>query len=486
MKELKTSIAIVGGGPGGLAAALQAAQLGVKSIIFDKRDRLGGVMFGGTGPFAAGTIQQRRAREKFTAQDAFRFFMEWSHWQTDPALVAAFVSKTADTIRWLEDVGCEFENVVCYVNGGYHTWHENSMSKGFISDNIWKAASALGVEAYLNTKVTKLLKENGKVCGLLAEDKDGEQYRVRADAVVVSTGGFGSNPEMVREFTPYELGKTIVQGAALTDGEGLKMMWEVGAFQDRQRMMMDAHVNLIDPALKNPAGMVSNDFDAFKQPNLMVNSAGKRFTNEAVMHNGAHAINVVRQQGEIGAYMILSDEIVDVYRKNGYDVLLPLKPPFQDKHADWPERFEEAVAEVDGKSEDVHCADSIRELAEKAGIDPDALEQTVAEYNAACDAGFDQAFLKEREYLRPIRGKRFFIARFRASAFCSMGGVQINARAEVLDKDKQPIPGLYASGNDANNLCYDTYSFYTSGLTSSFALNMGRIAGESAVAAIRG
>lgn len=91
MKQLETDLVAVGGGPGGLAAALQAAQMGFKAIVVDKRDRLGGVMMGGTGPFAAGTIQQKRQRTPFTAEDAFKFFMDFTHWQIDPGLVAAFV-----------------------------------------------------------------------------------------------------------------------------------------------------------------------------------------------------------------------------------------------------------------------------------------------------------------------------------------------------------------------------------------------------------
>ena len=484
MKQLNTDIAIVGGGPGGLAAALAAAQLGVKSIIFDKRDHLGGVMMGGTGPFAAGTIQQRRMRINFTATDAFNFFMNFTHWQTDPGLVAAFVGKSADTIKWLESIGCEFENVVNYIQGGFHTWHENNMEKGFIADNIWKAAKELGVEAYVNTKVTKILKEDGKVCGILAVDNDGEEYEVSAKAVVVSTGGFGSNPDMVREFTPYELGQNIVQGAKMTDGDGLKMMWEVGAKQDKDRMMMDAHVGMIDPALFGGAGP-SNDFDAFKQPNLLVNKAGKRIANEEVMNNGAYAINVVRQQDEIGAYMILTDEIVKLYMEDGYPYVLPLKPPFQSAHADWPTRFEERCQEVDGKSVDVFVGDSLEEAAVKAGINVDALVKTVENYNAACDAGEDKELFKNPKYMNAIRGKKFYIGRFRASAFCSLGGVVINGKSEVKDDNNCVIPGLYAAGNDANSICLDTYSFFTSGLTSSFALNMGRIAGENAVAYIK-
>lgn len=479
MEHLKTDIAIVGGGPGGLAAALQAAQLGVKSIVFDKRDRLGGVMMGGTGPFAAGTIQQKRQRKTLTPEDAFDFFMNFTHWQTNPELVAAFVGKSAETIEWLEQVGCGFENVVCYIDKGYHTWHENDMSKGFITDNIWKEAKKLGVQAILNTKVERILTKDGRISGIYAVDeKTGEEYTVESKAVIVSTGGFGSNPEMVKKYTKFELGKNIICGSTLTDGDGLKMMWDVGAVQGK--MMMDAHVSLIDKNLAGKAG-VSNDFDAFKQPNLMVNKSGKRFTNEAVMHNGAYAINIVSQQEDLCGYMILTDVIVDYYKKHGLDILLPMKPPFQSEYADWPKNFEKSLAEVLDKSDDVFVADSIGELAVQAGIDPTQLEKTVEEYNKICDQGEDHHFFKNRQYLRPIRGSKYYMARYRASSFCSLGGVEINGNAQVLGEDNNPIPGLYAAGNDACSICLDTYSFFTSGLTSSFALNMGRIAAENAV-----
>ncbi len=481
MKYLEIDIAIVGGGPGGLAAALQAAQLGASSIVLDKRDRLGGVMMGGTGPFAAGTIQQRRQRKTFTADQAFEFFMDFTHWQTDPELVAAFVGKSAETIQWLEQLGCAFENVVCYIDKGYHTWHENDMSKGFITDNIWKAAQKLGVQAMVNTRVERIIMKDGKAAGVCAVHEDGGEYTIKAKAVIVSTGGFGSNPEMVKKYTKFELGKNIVCGSTLTDGDGLKMMWEAGAVQGR--MMMDAHVSLIDRNLAGKAG-VSNDFDAFKQPNLMVNKAGKRFTNEAVMHNGAYAINIVSQQEELCGYMILTDEIVAHYKKEGLDILLPMKPPFQEEYADWPRNFETSLAEVLDKSDDVFAADSIKALALQAGIDPVQLEKTVAEYNEICERGEDRQFFKASKYLRPIRGKKYYMGRYRASSFCSLGGVEINGAARVLGEGRMPVPGLYAAGNDACSICMDTYSFFTSGLTSSFALNMGRIAAESAVADI--
>ena len=184
----------------------------------------------------------------------------------------------------------------------------------------------------------------------------------------------------------------------------------------------------------------------------------------------------------------MADQSIHEYivnKKEGMPILLPLKPPFQNEYADWPKNFEKSLAEVVDRSDDVFAADTIRELAVNAGIEPGQLEDTVREYNEICEQKQDRQFFKKPEYLLPIRGKKFYMARYRASSFCSLGGVKIDKKASVLDTHQTAIPGLYAAGNDACSICMDTYSFFTAGLTSSFALNMGRIAAESAAEFIR-
>ncbi len=476
---LQTDIAIVGGGPGGLAAALAAAQLGAKVLVFEKKDRLGGAMNGGTGPFAVETIQQRRLQRVVTKEEAFRFFMDYTHWQVEPGLVAAYVNKSADTIKWLEKVGCVFEGLNAYIEGGNHTWHVFNPEHGFITDLIWQEAERLGVVAYTSCQVERLLLEDGKITGLQAKNAAGETLTVHAPAVVISTGGFGDNAEMVEKYTPYVLGKTIVSMTKGCDGDGLNMAWEAGAAKGY--MFYDAFVGILTPPFGGPGGFCA-ELRSLRQPNLMVNERCERFTDETALSNGAYGINTVRRQPGGCAYMILTDTIVDTYREEGFPITLPSKDPFTNQYTDWPDHFEEKMAQIVGSklSPDLFQADSVEELAKQMGLCPDQLAATVAAYNAYCDAGEDPVFHKRRSYLKPIRGKVYYGARLYANSFGTLGGLNINGNAQVLDEEGLPIPGLYAAGNDANTICMDSYCFGMPGHTSGFAFNTGRIAAESA------
>ena len=120
------------------------------------------------------------------------------------------------------------------------------------------------------------------------------------------------------------------------------------------------------------------------------------------------------------------------------------------------------------------------ELAEKAGINYDNLKNTIDVYNRACETGRDELFHKNAKYLRPIKKPRFYAGRLFPGAIGSLGGIKINHRTEILTKNDETIPGLYAAGTDANALHGDSYAFILPGNTLGFALNSGRIAGENA------
>jgi fumarate reductase flavoprotein subunit len=139
----------------------------------------------------------------------------------------------------------------------------------------------------------------------------------------------------------------------------------------------------------------------------------------------------------------------------------------------------------DSGYKDVFVADSLEELADKTGIDPDGLKATVDEYNEYCEKGFDPIFNKSHKLLRPIKTPRFYAGKQLPGAYGSLGGIKINHKAEVLDKDWKKIPGLYAAGTDACSIYGDTYVFVLPGNTMGFALNSGRIAGENAAEYIK-
>jgi fumarate reductase flavoprotein subunit len=110
------------------------------------------------------------------------------------------------------------------------------------------------------------------------------------------------------------------------------------------------------------------------------------------------------------------------------------------------------------------------------------LRATIDEYNRYCSQGHDELFAKDRRYLRPLVGPRFYAVRGRAVFLGTMGGIKVNERLEVLDKKDVVIPGLYAGGFDAGGMYGDSYPIKSSsGLASAFALNSGRIAGKSAL-----
>ena len=127
-------------------------------------------------------------------------------------------------------------------------------------------------------------------------------------------------------------------------------------------------------------------------------------------------------------------------------------------------------------------ADSIEELAGKMEVDPEVFTATVEEYNRFCEQGHDELFAKDAKYLRPIIGPKFYAIKARTIFLGTLGGIRINHRMEVVDKKGLVIPGLYAAGYDAGGMYGDSYSISnSSGLSSSFATNSGRIAGRNAL-----
>ncbi|MCJ7604732.1 MAG: FAD-binding protein, partial [Dehalococcoidales bacterium] len=142
----------------------------------------------------------------------------------------------------------------------------------------------------------------------------------------------------------------------------------------------------------------------------------------------------------------------------------------------------ELKAALERGTTEIFAADSVEELARQTGINPSVLQATVNEYNSCCEKGYDDLFGKDPKYLWPIAGPKFYAVKARTISLGSMGGIKINEKAEVIDKAERVIPGLYAGGFDAGGLYGDSYPISgSSGLSSAFALNSGRIAAINAL-----
>ncbi len=477
MMKMKTDLTVIAGGPAGLAAAISAAERGVEVTLFEKAYTTGGTANMGMGPFAVESRIQKAKQIDLTRDKAFNIFMTYTHWRVDAKLVRVYINKSADTIDWLEKMGVEFADAASYFPGANFTWHLVKPETGnpgpggaaTMTKIMTNRARELGVKILLQTPVKKILKHGDIITGIVAKDRSGEEIQVESKAVIVATGGFGDNPKMIKQYTEYEYGKDIfsfrIPGV---EGDGIRMAWEVGAAKSPMTMEMTYGI---------PYGELDISIGAmFHQPNLMVNIHGERFVNEDLSGNITFVGNAIAQQKDRCSFTIFDSAIKEHYEKNGFDEPISIAP---DLHVDDVEKAIQNA--IDQGCPCLYIVDSIEELAQKTGISLDGLEETITEYNRSCEYGRDHLFNRNWEYLRPIKGPRYYACKNTPSGYGSLGGIKINHKTEVLNKEWVSIPGLYAAGTDANAIYGDSYVFTLPGNTMGFALNSGRMAGENAV-----
>ncbi len=495
MKRSKADIVVLSAGTAGLPAAVTAAEGGAKVIILEKTGHTGGTANRGNDIFGVESRFQQAYPPVMTKKEAFETHMEWTHWRVDAQLVSAFINKSGSTIDWLEDLGVEFHPPREGPGGeraggtlrikGEPPGPRQIGQAAAMAKILTRRAKDIGVQFFMKTPAQKILKRGGRIVGVMAVDETGEEIRVDAKAVIIATGGFAGNKEWVKKYTGYEEGKNFValQKAGIK-GDGLRMAWEVGAAASP--MMVGLTHNLPPPC--HGGGGTSPEFFAFAQSeNIMVNYLGERFLNDDLWGSqggaGAHgtvASNIALQKDKV-AFMIFDGALKKYYESKPS----PFPPDMQQyrtfKHDDLDDNIREVLARG---YKYIFMADSLEDLCAQTGIDYEGLKKTLAEYNKACERGIDERFHKNPEYLKPIKGPKFYAGKFIAGAYGTSGGIRTNYKMEVLTKDSEVIPGLYAAGNDANNM-YDHSYTPLAGNHIGFAVNSGRMAAESALEYIK-
>jgi len=476
MKQLETDVVIVGGGTCGLAAAVAAAERGARVTILEKASTTGGTGNMSQGPFAVESQFQKNVQPPLDRDLAFKIFMEYTHWRVDARLVRNYIDKSADTIDWLVKMGVNFCEAENQFEGAYATHHCVRLPTGgtgfevgtIMMKAMTNKAKELGAQILLHTTVKKILKEGNRVTGVTAEDSSGEEIRVKARAVMVGTGGFGDSPEMIKKYTPYEFGHDMfsmrVPGLV---GEGLRMAWEAGAAQSQTTM----HLIFSLPPPYNGRGGAREELAFFRQPNLIVNLLGERFANEEIIANTTYLGNAILRQKDHVGFAIFDKDTRLYYEKNGMHFCDPATVESID--ANIQQVFKEGC-------DCVYIAETLEELCGKTGIDLKGLQKTLNEYNRMCETGRDPFFNKRSQYLRPVKTPGFYAAKLVPSAYGSLGGIKVNYKLEVLNKNEEVIAGFYAAGVDVNTLYGDSYIYILPGNTLGFALNSGRMAGENA------
>ena len=478
MADFETQVVVIAGGPAGLSAAVQAAEDGAEVILIEKNAAVGGAANMGMGPLGIGTRHQQDQMVDIDVEKAFKMFMEYTHWRVDANMVKKYFEASAGTIAWLEDLGVEFAGAYKYFPKSEATWHIVAVNGGIgrnggaiMNKAMLDRAQENGAEFFYETPAKKILRDaEGKICGVDAVGKDGEEIHVDCKVVIVATGGAGDSPEYMKERMGYTFGKDlfniVIPGLK---GEGIKMAIAAGA------ATTEMTVEKIYILPNSDMGVQSVPV-VFMQPNLLVNVQGKRFINEEMMQNTTFTGNAIQiQKGAIG-FSIIDSNIIKTYKKKGLDVVNFVH------HVSDIDDFEQACQDIvnDPANPDVVIADTLEELAEKCGIeDVDQFLETVEEYNDMCESQ-DTLFYKPSKYMKPIKKGPFYAGLFRPSGYGTLGGIKINENCEVLDDDWNVIPGFYAAGTDTCTIYGDSYMFLLPGNTMGYCVNTGRFAGQGA------
>jgi fumarate reductase flavoprotein subunit len=444
-------IIVIGSGAAGLSAAVAAADAGASVLVVEGEKRVGGSSRLSGGHFyAAGTSVQKEAGVEDTPDAMFEHYMTLNQWLVDPAVVRRYCDLSAPTFEWVKNLGVNYpvEGLYCSGVGSVPRGHPPEGEGEEVINVLDGHRTHKGVDLVLDARVTSLVSnDDGRVTGVRIGDDE-----ATCGAVIIATGGFGNNPEMIEKYLPQASAGgdwNWYIGADGARGDGLTLGESVGG-------VIDGH----DRALILATPGFSHDLEvALPSWLVMVNQQGRRFCDETAIYTVVAGL--LNKQG--GYAHAVFDEPTRVAAKR--------TPQFQ---AYWVNEVLEQKAE-EGR---IIRADTLAELAAKAGIDAEGLEGTIERYNGDVEAGQDTAFLKQAP-MSPIKTPPFYAVEIRPAMLCWTGtGLRIDADTRVLNKAEKPIRGLYTAGETVGNLHGDIY--VGGGGSYGPCLVFGKLAGENA------
>jgi fumarate reductase flavoprotein subunit len=472
--DLDADLVVVGGGGSGLAAAVAAAQQGVSVTVLEKRRSVGGNSVRALGIFAAESPVQRRLRVDTSKDLCFQLAMDYSHNKINPRLFRAFVNKSGDTVRWLEEQGLRFFDVPYFFPGQViRTWHCPKGGGPAFINVLLRSCQNLGVKIATQIRARSLLtNKGGNLAGVLATRKR-DKLKFAAKGVIIASGGYAGNKELLDKYFP--LGTENIHRIGLSHmGDGLLMAMGIGA--DTEGL---GTLQLIGPGLHDSLTL---SYLAKEPDTIWINKKGERFIDETCGLRQFESLNALMRQPQRVCFTLFDDGIRQYLIENGLTSGRGQTYREQRVKPDaWLDDLRKET--IKGRAK---VANSLDEIAEWMGVEVRQLRATVKEYNEACEHGYDPIFGKNRMFLKPLSHPPYYSLRCYPGLLTTIGGIKINEHMQVIGKNDKPIPGLFACGNDTGGWVADTYDINLAGVTFGFAINSGRMAGESAANSILG
>ena len=454
----EADVVVLGFGGAGGAAAIEAADNGASVIVCEAYDMVGGATSLNQGVIqCAGSSVQKEAG----FEDSSEKWLETLEWTLvngyDKELLTAMTASGPDNIDWLLSLGavipaefhdsdprsipssglysCDSAFELHPEDGPMPRGHVVEGGGGGIIAALSNGAEARGISILTETRARRLIQnEEGRIIGVEAEQGNGSVFVHALKAVIVATGHFNENADMVDRHIPFvrALDTAVPSGHPCAYGDGHIMCASVGA-----ELYNMNYATTNDFYLGNETGIRS----------MRINKACQRYWSEQGYHNGLRGARLQSQPDQL-AFAVFDEGI--------------------------RAQFDEVAVE-----DIAYSAESIRELAELCSLDPDALEASVARYNDCCAKGRDYEWGKDARFLVPIENPPYYASKLGYSWMTS-GGMHINSEARVIDMNGQTIPGLFAAGMCAAGV--KGYSSPCSGLNMMWNFYTGRLAGKTAAA----
>jgi fumarate reductase flavoprotein subunit len=471
-ETVTTDVVVVGAGISGLTAAASAAEAGARVIQLEKGETF---HHRGLHNAALASKLQKKAGIEVDRDSVIYTLMEFAAYRNNQQLVKLWADNCDRVMDWLIDMA-SISGVDVILDTTTKPWYfpNYPIIHVFLPDRqeslakmLMEYGQARGLDIRWETPAVQLVREGkGRVTGVIARNAKGDYVQFNArKGVILCAGDYGNNPEMVKRYLrPAAQNLKVVYEPDVNTGDGHRMGLWVGADIDDT-----PHCAMIwDFAVFSHTGL----FNMGRQPWLYVNSNGERFMNEDLPYG--YECNQILQQPGNCAYAIWDAKYDDEWPKMQSQCCKNMGPPtFL-----WnPKQLEEAIA--DGN---VQTAPTMRELAQKIDVPADALESTAARYTELARMGEDLDFGKHPDRLTTLEKPLYYACKMETRRMVILSGLKINTRLQVLDSERQPIPGLYAAGNNSGSFFGDTYASTVPGLTHSRAWTFGRLAGLNAAA----
>ncbi|CPR15582.1 flavocytochrome c [Brenneria goodwinii] len=405
-------VVVVGSGGAGLAAAIQASDEGANVLIIEKMPSIGGnTIKASVGMNAAETRFQKIKGIVDSKELFYQESLKGGKNKNNPELLACFVENAPLAVEWLADHGIELNDIT--ITGGMsidrtHRPADRSAVGGFLISGLTKNINKRNIDVMLDTSVTDILYEAGAVTGVRAVNDEGETLTILAGSVIVASGGFSANRDMVVQYRS-DLDGFVTTNHKGATGDGIAILEKIGAGT------VDMGEIQIHPTVEQTTSyLVSESIRGGGA--ILVNQEGKRFFNEMETRDKVSA--QIISLPEKYAYVVFDEQIrmknkaADEYIARGF----------------------------------VISADSPRELADKLDMDLHAFLATLERYNVFVDKQNDEDFGRKTALRQPINQGPFYAIRIAPGVHHTMGGVTINTDAAVLDDQQRVIPGAYAAG----------------------------------------